>query len=145
SVLVAPLKASIKDMPELKTRKRVYLSGGTIWAMVTLMKPRDVGKTFVTFSAADVKAYRALLEKAGGKAPVIDLSGIANKDLRARAEAEVRTVLKVYSPENLLAGAEILEALVAAFALEDRVLIFPRNAAVGWLAAYVAGEKLGRK
>jgi exopolyphosphatase/pppGpp-phosphohydrolase len=141
TALVAPLKAGTKEMPELARRKRVYLSGGTVWALVSLVKPREVGRTYVTFTAADVDAYRALLVKAKGKAPTVDLSTIVNRDLRERAAKEIKTVNKVYSPENLLAGAEILEALVEAFNLKDRTLIFPRNAAVGWLAAYVAGEK----
>jgi hypothetical protein len=142
SALVAPLKAGTKGMPELATRKRVYLSGGAVWALVSFLKPRQVGQAYVTFTAADVAAFRSLIVKANGKAPLIDTSGIVNRDLRQRAEKEITTVNKVYSPENLLAGAEILTALVRAFNLEERTLIFPRNAAVGWLAAYVAGEKL---
>src|SRR5262249_20285774 len=142
SALVVPLKAPTKDLPELAKRKRVYLSGGTLWAMVSFLKPREVGRAFVTFTAADIAAFRTLIIKADGKAPSIDLSTIANRDLRERAAREIQTVNKVYSPENLLAGAEILTALVEAFDLEQRTLIFPRNAAVGWLAAYVAGEKL---
>jgi exopolyphosphatase/pppGpp-phosphohydrolase len=142
SALVAPLKAGTKDLPELAKRKRVYLSGGTLWAMVSFLKPREVGRAFVTFTAADIAAFRSLIVKADGKAPSIDVSTIANRDLRERAAREIQTVNKVYSPENLLAGAEILTALVEAFDLEQRTLIFPRNAAVGWLAAYVAGEKL---
>ncbi len=140
--LVAPLKAGTREMPELALRKRVYLSGGAVWALVSILKPRQVGQAYVTFTAADVAAFRALVVKAEGKAPVVDLSTIANRDLRERAAREVRTVNKVYSPENLLAAAEILTALVEAFDLKERTLIFPRNAAVGWLAAYVAGEKL---
>jgi hypothetical protein len=129
-------------MLELATRKRVYLSGGTVWALVSLLKPREVGRAYVTFTAADVDAFRAMLLKARGKAPMVDLSTIANRDLRQRAGKQIDAVNKVYTPENLLAGAEILKALVEAFDLKDRTLIFPRNAAVGWLAAYVAGEKL---
>jgi exopolyphosphatase/pppGpp-phosphohydrolase len=145
TALVAPLKAGTKDMPELARRKRVYLSGGTLWALVSLLKPRQVGQAYVTFTAADVDAYRALLVKANGKAPVADLGSIVNRDLRERAAKEVQTVNKVYTPENLLAGAEILAALAQAFDLKERTLIFPRNAAVGWLAAYVAGEKRGER
>ena len=141
SVLVKPLQAGTKEMPELAKRKRVYLSGGTVWALASFVKPREVGRTYVTFTAADVETFRALIVKAGGKAPVIDLGTIVNRDLRERAAREIQTVNKVYSPENLLAGAEILTALVQAFDLKERTLIFPRNAAVGWLAAYVSGEK----
>jgi exopolyphosphatase/pppGpp-phosphohydrolase len=145
SVLVAPLRAGTRGMPELARRKRVYLSGGAVWALATFLKPRQVDQAYVTFTAADVDAYLALLTKAAGKAPAIDLSTIVNRDLRERAEKEVRTVNKVYSPENLLAGAHLLVALVKAFDLKDRTVIFPRNAAVGWLAAYVAGEKLDER
>jgi hypothetical protein len=70
------------------------------------------------------------------------LSQVADAEVKKRAEKEAAAVNKAYSPENLVAGAEILSALVTAFGLEERTLIFPRNGFVGWLGAYIAGEKL---
>jgi hypothetical protein len=66
---------------------------------------------------------------------------IADRKRREKAENELRAVQKVFGPDHLLAGAEILKALVEAFdLLKNKTIIFPRNAAYGWLAAYVAGE-----
>jgi exopolyphosphatase/pppGpp-phosphohydrolase len=143
SALVKPLQDGSKRAPELATRKRVYLSGGTVRALVSFLKPREVGRAYVTFTAADIDAFRALILKADGKGPTPDLSSIDNRDLREQAAKEIHTVNKVYSPQELLAGAEILAALVEAFDLKERTLIFPRNAEVGWMAAYVSRQKRG--
>jgi hypothetical protein len=140
--LIAPLSKGAKAMPELAKRKRVYLSGGSIWAMVSLIHPEALDRVYVTFTAADVAAFRELVRKKPGTFPEPDMSRITAQELKQRALKEVKTVQRVYSPDNLLAGAEILSALVKAFDLEGRTLIFPRNGAVGWLTAYIAGETL---
>lgn len=126
-------------MPELAKRKKVYLSGGMIWAMITLVRPESIDDALVTFSTADVKAFRKAVSGAGGKFPAIDLGKIKDEGQKLRASAAAAVVSKAYKIENLIAGAEILAALVEAFDLEDHVLVFPRNAVYGWLAAYVTG------
>jgi exopolyphosphatase/pppGpp-phosphohydrolase len=140
--LVAPLRKGAKAMPELSTRKRVYLSGGSVWAMVTLMKPESVDRVYVTFTAADVKAFRALVRKNPDAFPPAAMSRITAPELKKRAEKEIKSVQASYGPENLIAGAEILSGLVEAFELEGKTIIFPRNGYVGWLAAYITGETL---
>jgi hypothetical protein len=144
-LLVKPLKAGARDLPGLGRRKWAYLSGGTVWAMVTLLHPEEVDKPYVPFKAADIDAYRALLLKASGKFPAVDVSKIADPGRRERARKEIAAVQKVYTPERLLAGAEVLRALAVAFELKERNLVFPRHAQVGWLTAYVVGEGPGMK
>jgi exopolyphosphatase/pppGpp-phosphohydrolase len=142
SELVVPLSKGAREMPELAKRNRVYLSGGTVWAMVTLLKPEGVDRAYVTFTMADVEAFRALVRKKTNGFPAADMSRITAPELKKRAEKERERVRGAYSAENLVAGAEILSALVKAFDLEGRTLVFPRNGYVGWLAAYIAGESL---
>jgi hypothetical protein len=139
--LVAPLSKGAKLMPELEKRRRVYLSGGLIWAMISLVKPAEVARPYVKFRASDVEAFQALVVKSDGY-PSPDFGKIDDERLRKWAEKEWKNVTKVYTKANLVAGAEILSALVKSFDLKDRTLIFPRNGYVGWLAAYIAGEKL---
>jgi hypothetical protein len=142
SDLVAPLRKGANKMPELAKRKTAYISGGMVWAMVTLVRPADVDKAYVTFTPADVKSFLNLVTKKPGTVPMPDLEKVTDVELKKRAEKEAASVNKTYTPENLVAGAEILMALVKAFELEGRTLIFPRNGFVGWLAAYITGEKL---
>ncbi len=144
-VLVKPMRAGAGKMPGLAKRNRAYLSGGTLWAMIAFTHPEQVDLPYVTFTAADLNRYCALVAKTEGKLPTPDLSKIADPDRRKKALKEVAAVKKTYTPENLIAGAEILKALSASFDLEKRTLVFPRYAYVGWLSAYVVGEGLGTK
>jgi hypothetical protein len=108
--------------------------------MISLVRPGAIDDAYVTFTAADIDAFRKLVARSGGRFPAIDLDTIRDEGRRLRAKAALEAVSKTYKPENLVAGAEILRALAVAFDLERRTLVFPRNAAFGWLAAYVAGE-----
>jgi exopolyphosphatase/pppGpp-phosphohydrolase len=139
--LVAPLKKGAAAMPGLEKRTHVYLSGGMVWAMIAAVKPEALDRAYVPFTAADIDAFIARIKKHGGKLPLSLTDDIKDEKLRERARAELKTALKVYPPENLRAGAEILSALSESFALKGKTLIFPRNAAFGWITAYIAREK----
>jgi hypothetical protein len=140
SELVKPLREGARTMPDLAGRKKVYLSGGMVWAMVSIIKPGAVDDALVTFTVADISAFHKLVARSPGRFPGVDLAGIRDEGRRSRAKAALGAVGKAYQADNLVAGAEILRALGETFRLEEKTLIFPRNAVFGWLAAYVAGE-----
>lgn len=139
--LAAPLKEQVSKNPGLAKRERVYLTGGTAWALATLTKPAD-RRSFVALSAADIDRYRKELRDNPKALLNPDLSGI--KDAREREEAmkDVEQVKKVFSPENLLAGAEVLKAMADEFGLaaKDKKLYFARHGYIGWILAYVAEQ-----
>ncbi len=139
-LLVKPMREQAAKMPGLEGKKKAYLSGGIVWAMVTLTHPEEVDRPYVRFKASDIEAFRDSARRSKGKLTGPDLSGITDPARRARAEKEIAIVRKAYQPRNLVAGAEVLLALVRAFDLEKRELVFPRGAQVGWLTAYVVGE-----
>ncbi len=141
SELVKPLKKGAAMMPELGKRTHVYLSGGMVWAMICAVKPEAAERAYVPFKAEDIDAFVALVKKHEGKLPLSLVDGVKDEKLRGLARAELRAALKVYPPENLRAGAEILGALSESFALKGKTLIFPRNGAFGWLTAYIARAK----
>ncbi|MBY0231103.1 MAG: hypothetical protein K2W96_17600 [Gemmataceae bacterium] len=138
--LLAPLKKGAAAMPELGKRSHAYLSGGMVWAFVSATKPEAVDRAYVPFKSEDVAAFVALVRKNGGKLPESVLDGIKDEGVKARAKKELLAALRVYPPDHLVAGAEILAALVEAFGLESKTLVFPRHGAHGWLTAYVTRE-----
>ena len=143
-MLAPALKKAIADKPELAKRERVYLSGGAVWALATLVRPGDRGD-YVALTPEDIDAYRALLRKDAGAFPAPDLSGIADAATREAAEKEIAQVKTVFKPEQLLAGAELLKALSDEFGFgKDKKVFFARDAQVGWILAYVV-EKAGPK
>jgi exopolyphosphatase/pppGpp-phosphohydrolase len=139
--LVKPLGDGARAMPELGRRKKVYLSGGMVWAMTSILRPEAVDDAYVTFTKKDIDAFAKLVRKTPGKMPGIDLNRIDDAGRRLRAKAQLEAVGKAYQAENLIAGAEILSALATAFDLGEKTLVFPRNGSFGWLTAYIAGEK----
>jgi exopolyphosphatase/pppGpp-phosphohydrolase len=141
-VLAPALKEAIDGKPGLLQRPRVYLSGGAVWAMATLIRPGD-RNSYVVLTAGDIDAYHKLLVQAEGKFPTPDLSSIEDAAVRQAAQKEIDQVKTVFKPEQLLAGAEILKAAASELDFgKDRKLYFARHARVGWILAYVA-EKAG--
>jgi hypothetical protein len=138
--LIRPLKEQAAKMPGLATRDRVYLSGGAVWALATLLYPEQVGNPYVPLKAADLAEFRKRLWQAGDALPLPDLDRIADEKLREEAKKDVAAVRATFTVQQLQAAGEVLAALAVVFELEKKTLLFPRNAAVGWLSAYILGE-----
>ncbi|HTU90631.1 MAG TPA: hypothetical protein VMF69_11200 [Gemmataceae bacterium] len=144
-VLVPALRKGIDKKPELLERKRIYLSGGAVWAMVSFVRPSNC-RSYVALTADDIAAYRQLLLKTPDSFPNIDLSTIEDTKLREQVHKEIERVKKVYQPRQLLAGAEILQALSSEFHFDhEKKLYFARNAPTGWILAYVAEKEAGQR
>ncbi|HJT77804.1 MAG TPA: hypothetical protein VJ739_11445, partial [Gemmataceae bacterium] len=141
-VLVPALRKALAGKPGFTERDRVFLSGGACWALATLIRPGDRGD-YVALTAADIDAYRKLLLDARGAFPAPDLASVGDPAAREAARMEIEQVRGVYKPEQLLAGAEILQALAGELGFAGgKKVYFARNAQVAWILAYVA-EKAG--
>ncbi len=57
--------------------------------------------------------------------------------LRQEAEREVDTVRNTFTPKNLIAGAEILLAVIAEMNLSGKQLLFARFGHLAWTLSYV--------
>lgn len=138
-LLTPAVKDQLRTQKGLAGRPRIYLGGGTVWALATLMRPQDRSSA-VALSARDISAFHELLVKNEAAVPAPDLSKIADTTVRQRARKEVEQVRKTFTREQLLAGTEILRALGEGFdfAAPDRQLVFARNGYLGWIIGYVA-------
>ena len=85
---------------------------------------------------------RETLRKANGKYPPIDAAR-----LNAAAAKEISIVKKVFTPENLMVGSEILCTLGETLNFQDRDVYFVRNGRIAWLLGYVSekGQESRRK
>lgn len=135
-LLRVPLRNEIGRKPGLINRKKVYLSGGIIWAMATLLHPED-RRSFTPLSYDDVNIFynRAITNPEALLEP--DLSRITNTALRQDAEREIESVRNTFTPRNLIAGAEILRAVAAEMNLNGKRLIFARFGHLAWILSYV--------
>jgi exopolyphosphatase/pppGpp-phosphohydrolase len=136
-LLVPAMKKTAEGKPELRKRDRVYLTGGAVWAMATLVHPGERG-TYVALTPADVEAYRKLLLKTPGMFPEIDLSTISDEKVRSAAQEEIKRVKEIFTFQQLLAGAEILKCMAEEIGFgKEKTGYFSRNGYIAWILAYV--------
>jgi exopolyphosphatase/pppGpp-phosphohydrolase len=135
-VLRPALRDAVKEHAGLAGRDRVYLSGGAVWAMATFTRPTDRA-SYVALTAKDVEAYHQMLTARPGEYPTPDLTS-GTEDARKAAEKDLKRIRGVFTPAQLLAGADILKALSSEFKLGEKKLYFPRNGYLGWILAYAA-------
>jgi exopolyphosphatase/pppGpp-phosphohydrolase len=145
SELVKPIATTAAKHPGLLKRQRIYLSGGTVWAMVTLLKPQAADASYVALSADDIERFHKLVTKDPAAFPAVNLDGIKDPKLRERAAKDVARVRRTYSPTNLIAGSEILRALSEALELKGKQVIFPRYGFIAWIQSYVEGQTAPRR
>lgn len=141
---LAPLmKKELSGLPNLAKRERVYLSGGVAWAAATFAHPGDA-HSFTALTLKEVEQFEAKLLASPGAYPEVDLSAVTDKEARQRALAEVARVKKVYSPEQALAGTQILKSVLRELGGEKH-FFFARHGYLGWILAYVAESALRTK
>jgi exopolyphosphatase/pppGpp-phosphohydrolase len=136
-VLAPALRKAVGAHPGLLGRDRVYLSGGAVWALATYTRPAD-RETFTALTAEDIQRYRKALAANPKGYPAADLSAVKGAAAREAAEKEISKVKKAFTPEQLLAGAEILDRLSEEFKLGTKKVYFARYGSVSWILAYAA-------
>jgi exopolyphosphatase/pppGpp-phosphohydrolase len=129
------LKKEFAGLPELTRRDPVYLSGGIIWAVAIATHPLDA-RSFVRLTLKDVEDFQAKLLADPSKYPEPDLSGAKDDKARLRAMAEIARAKKVYTPEQMLGGVEVLKSVLQELGPE-RHTFFARHGHLGWLLAYL--------
>ena len=135
----ASLRKEMERKPGLVNRQRVYLSGGIVWAMATLLHPDD-RRGLVPISAEDVDLfYRNVTSDPDTLQKFLNpnlTKRISNAQVRAEAEKEIETVRNTFSPRNLIAGAEILKAVSSEFQLRQKRIRFARYSYLAWILSY---------
>jgi hypothetical protein len=138
--VVEKVADEINRKPGLINRKRIYLSGGAPWALLTLTNPIGSAKMsdlYVPVSLDDIRKFRDDLQRTG-RVPPRDLSG-QPEAIRRKAEEQVREVLDTFTPENLLAGCEVLLGFADALQCQqlNKEVYFTRSGVVAWIVGYV--------
>jgi hypothetical protein len=135
-LVVPALEQALRDKKELLTRKRIFVAGGSVWAMTTFVKPLDRGN-HVALAASDIGAFYKLLLANPEKLPDPDLSG-GTEEARKLAITDLAQVRKTFTRDQLIAGIEILRALSTTFGFDakDKHVVFARNAYIGWILGY---------
>lgn len=118
-------------------RQRVYLTGGIVWAMASVLHPEQVHEPMVRLDPADFDRFLDLLYQTPDAFPIVDLTRIENNKQRAAAEKELNRVRDVFTLKQLLAGTELLRAAAKANRFHAKELSFARNGVFAWVLGKV--------
>ena len=134
----AALRNELKVRPGLAHRKKVYLNGEIVRAMMTLLRPED-RQSFIPITVDDINAFhqravntpRALLNP--------NLSQIRDDEIRKEVERELEVVRSAFTPKSLIAGAEILKAVASEYNFqgEGKKILFARFSHLSLILSYV--------
>lgn len=134
------LRKEMERKPGLFNRQRVYLTGGIVWAMATLLHPDD-RRTFVPLTGDEIEMFHRMVTSDPDSLQKLlnpNLTKrIPNRQLRLEAEKEIESVRNAFSPRNLIAGAEILKSVNAEFSLSGKRIRFARYGYLSWILSYV--------
>jgi len=135
-LLRAPMRSEIARKPCLIKRRKVYLSGGIVWAMATLLRPED-RRSFTPLTVEDINNFYNRVSTNPEAVLEANLSGIRNNKVRQEVERDVESVRNTFTPKNLIAGAEILRAVAAEMNLAGKQIYYARYAYLAWILSYV--------
>lgn len=142
--VAATMSSSFKDLlraeaikkPGLMTRKKLYLTGGIVSAMVTLLHTDDQ-RPYIPITLNDINAFhdRAVSNPEALLNP--DLSKIHDEKLRTEITKNCEAVKSTFTPKTLIAGAELLRAMAAELMIWDKQVIYQRHSQLARILSYV--------
>jgi hypothetical protein len=130
------LRNEIGSKPGLVNRKRVYLTGRIVWAMVALLFPAE-RQTFVPITTKDISAFATQVVRNQQGLLNPDLSEISDRKVRQEVEKELAEVRNKFSSQQLIVGAELLRIIANELNWQEKKLWFARFGHLGCLLSYV--------
>ncbi|QQS47931.1 MAG: hypothetical protein IPM66_04545 [Acidobacteriota bacterium] len=136
SLLRPTIRNEVSRKPGLLNRKKIYVSGGVVWSMVTLLHPED-RRSYIPVTLNDINTFYARMTTDPDSLLNPDLSGIRNPTVREEAQREIESVRNTFTTKNLIAGAEVLKAVANELGFPGKTLIFARFGYLSWVLNYV--------
>jgi hypothetical protein len=127
---------------EFKSRDIVYLSGGIVWAIASIMHPQNINNKYTEITSHDISEFRNLIYSSYEKVIQPDITLISNAEDARASMKNINRVLKTYDQKALLAGAIWLDELVRQVNSinPEKKFIYPKYAYVGWISGYIINK-----
>ena len=124
---------------DFKTNDVLYLSGGIVWSIASLLHPQNVNNTYTELSSNDISEFRRLLTAKYEDLIHPDITLISNADDGRAALKNINRVLKTYDQKAMLAGTIWLDELIKVINNVNpaKKIIYPKYAYVGWISGYI--------
>jgi hypothetical protein len=130
------LRKELESKPGMVHRKRVYLTGSIVWAMVTLLYPEDrqafvplAYESFAEFADKSARSTKELINP--------NTSLVRDRKLRQEFEQDLETLRGAFTPKELAAGAELLKAAADELKWQEKSVWFARLGHLGCILSYV--------
>ncbi len=135
---------------EFQKRKRAYLVGGIVYALVTYLHPREVNSALVPFSYKEVLQFQQAAIQNYDALVNPDLSRIDSDVTAKKALSEAKNVQKIFNRDQIIAGATLLRGILEEYRGNnpgENEFVFHRNGVIGWISGYIeqAREKEFRR
>jgi hypothetical protein len=124
---------------EVRNRDVMYISGGVVWAIASLMHPESSNTNYTEISARDIAEFRRLLISDYDRLTNPDVSFISYPDQAQASLKNIGRVLKTYDRKALLAGTLWFDNLIQEIntANPTKKFIYVKSAYVGWISGYI--------
>jgi len=140
---VAPRFATqIKQYPVLSKHHYLMVVGGAAWSMSTLMHPENQG-AYVPLTFQDFNDYFNRITQNPETLLNPDLSSISDVKIREAAAKQIEDVKKVFTVENLQAGARILKLAADTVPIGKAEIYFSRDG--NWAYGFAEGIMINRR
>lgn len=121
------IKEMLRTKPQLVEKKKIYLSGGAIWAFTTLYYNEINEDHFVPLKMDDVIDYDAVLK-----------NNFIKYENLAKTSKEADKVINTYSQKHLISANNILIACLESIPnLKSKKIYFAKEGQIAWLVSYV--------
>jgi serine/threonine protein kinase len=137
--LLPTLQHEVERKPGLVNRHRAYLSGGIVWAMANLLHPAN-REANIEITPQDITTFATLASNGDQSLLNPTLSGIKDEKTRHEVEEEIQRINETFTPQNLIAGAQLLQSVYIGFKLANKEVYFSRYGSMGWLLQYVQSQ-----
>jgi hypothetical protein len=123
----------------------IAFSGGTPWAVATLIRPEQINNPVVTVTYSEIEKFLEKLcnnyASLSDSAILKSMKGyIAEKDAISKG---IKNVHKVFDQQSLIGGTSLLLKIMRQFESvhERKQFYFVKNGSVGWVSAFVSENK----
>ncbi len=130
----------LANKPDFKSRDAVYISGGIVWSIASLLRPKSSAiNNYTELTSGDIEEFRQRIFSDYKSLTQPDISFIQNPDEAVATQKNVNRVVNTYDQKALLAGAIWLDELVKQINTLNpgKKFIFPKYAYVGWISGYI--------
>jgi len=130
------LRKEMESKPGMLYRKRVFLTGGIVWAMATLLYPED-RQAFTPLTFEDIVQFADKASRSPRELTNQSVAFIRDRKTRQDIEQEMEAIRNTFTSRQLIAGAELLKATAEELKWQDKKIWFARLGHFGCILSYI--------